>query len=51
MEKLFTAQLSFIEKILCTPYDPASQYILSQDQIRENLAALGIDSYSSSEFD
>ena len=51
MEKLSTAQRTFIDKIICTPYDPASKDFLSREQFRENLSGLGIDSYSSVEFD
>lgn len=46
MEKVSKAQRTFIEKILSTPMDASSKDVLSQQQLRKNLADLGIDQYS-----
>lgn len=43
MEKVSKAQRTFIEQILCTPMNTSSTDLLSEEQLRKNLAALGID--------
>ena len=50
MEKVSTAQRSFVEKILQVPFD-GSDAELSQVQLRENLAGLGIENYSQTDFE
>ena len=46
MEKVSKAQKIFMEQILCTPSDATSSDVLSKEELRKNLASVGIETYS-----
>lgn len=49
-EKASTAQRAFLEQVLQLAYDVDSERVLTEDELRANLASVGITDYSDADF-